>query len=171
MATAEVNMLGTMTQLEAGVFPDLIKNQITTTNKIGEVQCIVLSDGASDVGLHGSFKVPENYASAPVIVIRGVLDGAPSAAHILGFGINGISIDDNEAADASTSSDDLASATIGSNGSNHADEDFFEETIALSNLSVAVGETVYFQFFIDISITDYTGNFLMTDLLFRYTTV
>jgi hypothetical protein len=169
MAIYDLPILGPTILPDANVFMDRVGNQVAATNEYGNQLSFVMTDGAADRGIYGSFSVPQNYAGTPVLVIRGILDGAPGAADVLGFGIKGMTKSDNEALDVAYSSEDIASATIGSGGTNHSDEDLYEETIALSNFTgFAVGDTAFFFFFIDISATTYAGNFLLTDLLFRY---
>jgi hypothetical protein len=166
MATHELPILGPNTLPGAGVWWDRVGNQITATNELGNQGCFVMEAVGADEGIYGSFNVPQNYVGTPVIVIKGILDGAPGANVDLGFAISGITIDDNEAVDAAYSSEDAAADT---DIDDYADEDLYEETISLSNFTgFAVGDTVFFYFIIDDSGTDYAGNFLLTDLLFRY---
>lgn len=156
--------------LDATVFPDRIANQLSLTNAtIGNQVAIVLNDGGSDEGVHCRFSVPKNYVGTPVLVIKGILDGAPGASETLGFGCTGLARADNESADAAYGSEDAASATIGSSGTNHADEDAYEETITLTNLgTLAVDDEVFLYVYLDASGTTYGGNFLLTSLLFQY---
>lgn len=157
---------------DANVFPDRIGNQITATNEIGNFIAYVMNDGGADEGVYAQISVPANYVGTPVLEIRGILDGAPGAAEVLGFGVKGLSRADNEAADTAFSTEDIASATIGSGGTNHSNEDEYEETIAFSNLSgLAAGEEVYIYVFLDASATTYGGNFLLTSLRFLYADV
>lgn len=154
---------------DANCFPDLVSNQITATNEIGNFLAYVLADGGADEGVYVQWRVPQNYVGTPRIRVTGILDGAPGAAETLGFGIKGLSRADNEAADTAFSAEDVASATIGSGGTNHSNEDAYEEEIALSNLSgLAAGEMVYAYVFLDASATSYAGNFLLTDIAFVY---
>jgi len=163
MATHELPIIGPTTLPELGVFFDRVGNQIAAANEIGNQLAIVMADGGSDVGFYGSFNVPQNYVGTSIIVAKGILDGAMSS-NTLQFGIKGITKDDNEAADAAYCAEDTGNTT-----DDHADEDLFEVIITLSNLTgFAVGDTVFFYFYIDASGNDYTGNVLLTDLLFRY---
>ena len=154
---------------DTNCFPDRISNQITATNEIGQFMAYVLADGGADEGVYVSWVVPQNYVGTPVIVVRGILDGAPGASDTLGFGIKGLSRADNEPADTAFSAEDIASATIGSSGTNHSDKDPYEEEITLSNLtSLAAGEEVTAYVFLDASATSYTGNFLLRKVRFKY---
>lgn len=154
---------------DAGVGSDTVANQITeaTAPSVGTQPCWVLADGGSDEGVYVRWEVPQNYSGTPVLVIKGILDGAPSAGHTLGFGVRPRAVADNEAADGTFDAEQTASATIGSSGSNHSDEDLYEETITLTG-TYAAGDQVYAYVYIDASATDYTGNFLLTDILFQY---
>lgn len=172
MATFRLPILGANTKPDSGVFPDTIGNQITeaTAPSIGTQLCFVLADGGADEGLYGNFSVPKNFVGSGAIVARGVLDGAPGAADTLGFAVRGHAVAHGEAADATYAAEDAASATIGSNGDAHSDEDEVEEVITLSNIgTLSVDDTVYFYFYIDASGTSYAGNFLLTGLFFQYT--
>lgn len=172
MANHDLPIIGPNTLPESDVWFDRVGNQIAAANEVGNQLCVVMEAAGADEGFYGSFNVPQNYVGTPVIVIKGILDGAPGAADVLGFAIQGIAVDDNESADQAYNAEDAASATIGANGSNHADEDLCEETIALVNFgALASGDTAFFYFIIDDSGTDYAGNFLLTDLIFRYADV
>ena len=170
MANHDLPILGGNLRVEAGIFPDLVKNQITAAAapSIGEQFAYVMNDGGSDVGFYGNFHVPQNYVGTPVLVIRGILDGAPGASDTLGFGLQIKAVADNEAADGAYGTEQVASATIGSSGSSHSDEDLLEETISLTAGDYTAGDDVGFYFFLDTSGTSYTGNFLLLDAFFRY---
>lgn len=169
MATQQIPILGSDTVLDAGVFKDLIKNQLALGSAPGEESCIVLPAAAAiaaDTGLRIKFTVPQNYASAPVLVIRGILDGAPSTL-VIAFGAQMLPLADDEAYDAALGSQDIASASSVS----QADEDVYEETIALTNAGTfVIGDDVAGFVYIDDSVHTYTGQFLLTGLFFRYTT-
>jgi len=171
MATAQIPILDISTNLDPGgdVFPSKIKSQLSLANARGEENCIVLPAAATisaDTGLDGSFTVPQNYASTPVLVIRGILDGAPTTL-VIAFGVQMKPLADDEAYDQAIGTQDIASASSVS----QVDEDIYEETIALINAGTfAPGDDVsYFQY-IDDSVHTYTGLFLLTGLFFRYTT-
>ena len=155
---------------ESGVSLVTVGSQITeaTAPSVGTNTCYVLADGGSDEGVYCHFHVPEDYSSGPEIVIRGILDGGPSASHTLGFGYREHIAADNETADGTFATAQLASATIGSNGSSHANEDACEEVIT-ATATYAAGDDVWCYIFIDASATSYTGNFLLTGLYFEYT--
>lgn len=155
---------------DTGVPLDLVSNQITAAAapSVGGQLCYVLADGGADEGVMVRWEVPQNYVGSPVLVVRGILDGAPSAAHVLGFGCRKRAVANNESADGTFDAEQTASETIGSNGTNHADEDFYEETISLTAGDYAAGDEVFAYIFIDASGTDYTGNFLLTALDFQY---
>lgn len=155
--------------IESTVTPDLVSNQITTSNPIGNFKCYVMNDGGADEGVYAQFTVPQNYVGTGAIIVGGILDGAPGAAEVLGFGITGLSVANNETVDAAFSTQDIASATIGSGGLNYSDEDQLMMSIALSNLTgLAAGESVYLYVFLDASVTTYGGNFLLTSITFSY---
>lgn len=171
MATFRKSIIGPNLLPESGVYPDRVGNQITeaTAPSVGSQLCMVMADGGSDEGFYCDFEVPKNYVGTGKIVVKGILDGAPGAADVLGFGFRGRPVADNESADGTYNSEDIASGTIGSNDLNYSDEDKLEMVITLSNLgTLAVDDTVYYYFYIDSSATTYSGNFLLTKLEFEY---
>jgi hypothetical protein len=172
MATHDISILGGLTvpdsTISFGKVGDFATS-IAASPGIGDVMCYVLVDGAADSHISGTFNVPQNYSGTPVITIKGFLDGAPGAGDDLGFGFQGLGRVDNEAGDTAYSTADLAGSTdIGSTGSAHSDEDLYVETITLSNFTPVAGDQVTYDFFLDISATTYTGNFLLTTLQFTY---
>lgn len=172
MATHQIPVC--IVKSDATVPLDLIANQITesATPSIGDLLAYVLADNVTaDEGLWVKWTVPQNYVGTPVLVVRGILDGAPSAGHTLGFGCRLIAVADNETADATFTAEETTGADIvGSSGSNHADEDEYQNTITLG-ATFAAGDSVYAYVYLDISNTDYTGNVLMVAddcIFFRY---
>ena len=152
---------------------DLISNQITaaTTPSVGDLLAYVLTDGGSDVGVYVGFSVPKNYVGSPALISRGLIDGAPGASEVLGFGFQKRASAHGESGDGTFDSEQTASATIGSSGDGHADEDVVEESIALTAGDYAVDDDVFGYFFLDASATTYAGNFLLyavRGLFFEY---
>ena len=170
MATLRRSVLGFTTVPDSGVFPDTVGNQITeaTAPSIGTQLCYVLADGGADEGLYFSFSIPKNYVGSPVLVIKGVLDGAPGASDTLGFGFRKRATANNESADGTFDAEQTVSSTIGSGGSAHSDEDLIETTITLTAGDYAVDDQVYGYVYIDASGTSYAGNFLLTAVEFQY---
>lgn len=137
---------------------------MTLTNAKQQL-CIVIPDPSADIGLEVIFEVPQDYSSTPVLVIKGVLDGTP--ANVLAFGAQLLQRTDSEAVDTAYEAEDTAS---NSTWTGYADEDFYEETITLTPSSAFVaGRSVFLKFYRDTSADTWTGNFLLTDLLFSYT--
>ena len=169
MATQDLPILGFALMLDANVTFDKVKNQLSLANAPGEEGCIVLPAAATiaaDTGIRGGFTVPQNYASTPVLVIRGILDGAPSTL-VIAFGAQMKPLADDEAYDVALGTQDIASASsVG-----QADEDVYIETITLTNAGPFVaGDVVPYFVYIDDSVHTYDGKFLLTGLFFRYTT-
>lgn len=162
MATHRIPILGPNSTPETDVFQDRIGNQIAATNEIGNQLAFVLGDGAADVGIFANFEVPQNYVGTGKVIAKGILDGAMTSV-TLGLGVQAIYVVDNEAGDAAYGTADLGEITT-----DHADKDAVTITITLSNVAPAAGDALYFYFFIDVSVTTYTGNLLLTDLLFEY---
>jgi hypothetical protein len=169
MATHRINALHNVVP-DSGVSLQLASNQLTVAAapSVGGQTCYVMADGGSDIGLQGSFKVPKNYVGSPTLVITGILDGAPGASDVLGFGVRKRAVAHGESADGTFDAEQTASATIGSSGDGHGDEDEIEEAISLTAGDYAVDDTVHWHAFIDASTTTYTGNFLLTAVEFEY---
>jgi hypothetical protein len=155
---------------DANVFPDLVANQITeaASPSIGDLIAYVMADGGADEGVYVRFSIPKNYVGSPVLVVRGILDGTPGASETLGFGFRKRAVANNESADGSFDAEQTASETIGSSGTNHADEDFYEETISLTAGDYAVDDEVFGYLYLDTSGTTYGGSFLLTSLYLQY---
>lgn len=156
---------------DAGVSGDTVANQITsaTAPSVGNQFCFVLADGGSDEGVYVKFSIPQNYVGSPVLVIRGILDGAPSNGDDLGFGFRKRAVANNESADGTFDAEQTAQDTdIGSTGSAYSNEDLYEETITLTAGDYAAGDEVYGYVYIDASGTTYAGNFLLTSVEFQY---
>lgn len=169
MATHRISILGDVA-LDTGVALSTVGAQITAAAapSIGSQLCYVLNDGGADEGVHFSFSIPKNYVGSPVLVARGILDGAPGASDVLGLGFRKRAVADNEAADGTFDAEQLGNKSIGSGGLNYADEDEIEITITLTAGDYSVDDTVYGYLYIDASVTAYAGNLLLKDVLFQY---
>jgi len=170
MATHAMSILGPQHTPASGHFWTPIVTQLTTANNdIDPILVLVLSDTGADTGLSGAFTVPENYVGTPKIRILAILDGLPSDGDNISFTYEHLSLADNASADAAFGTPDLGeNSDAGSTGTAHGDEDLFELDITLSNNTTAAGEMVLFRFDVDSSANDFSGNILVTNLLFVY---
>jgi hypothetical protein len=171
MATKRLDIpLGPNGALDSSVFMDLVSNQITAaaSPSVGDTLKPVLVGGGGDVGWKDDFRIPKEYVGSPKIIVRGILDGAPGAADTLGFGFRKRAVAGNESADGTFDAEQTVSTTIGSGGSNYADEDEFELSITLTAGDYVVDDSVYFYFYLDDSGTTYTGNALISAILFEF---
>lgn len=171
MATDTIDLLNhSVIPTSSDVFQATMVSQLTLANASGKELCFVLPAAATisaDAGLEGSFRVPENFASGPTLVIRGVLDGAPTTL-VIAFGAQMTPGADDESYDVALGTQDIASASSVS----QVDEDHYEEVITLTNAGTfVIGDEVPWFFYIDDSVHTYTGLFLLKELLFKYTTV
>jgi hypothetical protein len=163
--TVEIPILGASLMPDDGVYFSKLSAELTLTNAKEQGCYFMPYPTGSDLGLEVGFTVPQNYASAPVIVIRGILDGTP--ANVLAFAAQQLGRDDSEAVDTAYETEDTAS---NSTWTGYADEDFYEETITLTPASAYVaGDYVLLKFYRDDSADTTTFNFLLLDLLFQYT--
>ncbi len=168
MATHDWPIVNFSTELDTtgDVFPNKIKNELSLANARGEESCIVMPAAATitaDAGFDGGFHVPQNYVDTPLLVIVGILDGAPTTL-VIAFGIQMNPRADDEAYDVAIGTQQIASASSVS----QVDEDVYVETIDISGETFAAGDYVPYFFFIDDSVHTYTGKFLLTGLFFRY---
>jgi len=166
MATHRIPIISQNMLPDSGVFPDRVGNQITAANQVGNQLCYVLADGGTDEGFFDSFSIPKNWVGTSKIIVKGILDGAMTTV-VLQFGVKGITLADNEAADAAYSTEDT-----GSISADHADEDKFEVSITLTNFTgFAVDDEVHYYLYVDASGNTYTGNILLTQVEFEYADV
>ncbi len=165
MATLDYPILGPPLTLDALVYVQKVKNELSLANAPGEELVIVLPAAATisaDTGIRGSFRVPQNYVGTPVLVVQGILDGAPTTL-VIAFGVQMNPLADDEAYDAALGTQSIASDSTVS----QVDEDVYEELITLGD-TFAAEDLVPFFFYIDDSVHTYTGLFLLTGLFFRY---
>jgi hypothetical protein len=162
--TTQISLFGRIFP-DVGVFSSILTSELSLAN-VKRQECLVLPfPTGADLGGELAFTVPQNYSTDPVLVIRGVIDGTP--ADTLAFGAQQLSAADNETVDAAYETEDLAN---NSTWTGYADEDMYEETIALTPGSAYVaGDVVLLRFYRDDSVDDTTFNFLLVDLLFQYT--
>lgn len=154
-------------QPDASVFPDLVSNQLTVAAapSVGGQRVWVMPSSASNLGVQGRFAVPATPTTASVIV-SGILDGAPGATDTLAFGFRKRAVADNEPADGTFDAEQFVQVTI---GNNYLDEDRFAFSIALTAADYAENDEVYFWLYRRTTGTSYTGNVLLTDVLFAWT--
>lgn len=166
MATLEVSVLNHTVQPDASgdVYPVPLDVALTLTNAKRQLSFFMAFPTGADVGLELSFPIPPQYASTPVLVIRGVLDGTP--ASVLAFGAQQLSRADSESVDTAYEAEDTAS---NSTWTGYADEDMYEETITLTPAAAYVAsDTIFLSFYRDDSVDTSTFDFILTDLLFRF---
>lgn len=159
----------TIVKPDALAFPDLIANQITeaASPSVGDLLAYVLTDSGADQGVYVQFSIPKNYVGSPVLVIKGMLDGAVSAGHDLGFGFRKRAVASGESADGSFDAEQTMQDTD-IDASGLADEDYFEKTITLTAGDYAVDDLVMGYVYLDASGTTYTGNVLLMAVEFQY---
>jgi hypothetical protein len=123
----------------------------------------ILAPTGSDIGFSGMFTIPQNYFGTPILVIHGVLG---EAANILAFGFQQVSIAHSETFDVAYEAEDLANNAT---WTGLAAEEMYEETIIITPAAPYVaGDEVPWWFFRDDSVDTQTGEFHITNLLFRY---
>jgi hypothetical protein len=172
MATHRIPILSNV-KPDPAVSLALVGSQITaaTAPSVGNQYCYVIADAGADVGVNARFDVPKNYVGSPALIVKGILDGAPGASDTLGFGLRKRAVANNEAADGTFDAEEVVSSTIGSSGSNHADEDEVELSISLTAGHYSADDQVFYYLFLDTSGSNYAGNFLLTGAYFQYVDV
>jgi hypothetical protein len=166
MATFEMPILGAsfLPDTSGDIYQSKVSIELSMTNAKDQGCVMMEYPTGSDIGFSVSFTIPQNYAGTPVLVIKGIIDGTP--ANDLAFGAQQLGRDDSESVDVAYEAEDLAE-----NGTwtGYADEDMYEETLALTPASAYVaGDTVFLWFFRDNDQDTTTFNFLLTDLMFQY---
>lgn len=163
--TVQIPILNHTLSYDAGVYPSKLGSQMALTNAKTQMCTVMPFPTGSDVGVELAFTIPQNYSSAPVLVIRGILDGTP--ANALAFGAQQVSTASSETADVAYETEDLAN---NSTWTGYTDEEMYEETITLTPASAYVaGDVVFLKFYRDDSVDTTTFDFLLLDLLFQYT--
>jgi len=162
-----------MSILTANVVPDATGKtffepiSVATALGTGTMKELVITMQApaavADTGFYGAFTVPSNYSGTPVLIIRGVLG---EAANTLGFGISSIQTAHSETIEVVMDTED---ADSNATWTGLAAEEMYEETIALTPAAAYVaGDVIHFYFYREDGADDQTGEFWLTDLLFRY---
>ena len=166
MATFEMPILGAsfMPDTSGDIYPSKVSIELSMTNAKDQGCVMMEFPTGSDIGFSCLFTIPQNYAGTPVLMIKGIIDGSP--ANVMAFGAQQLGRDDNENVDTAYETEDLAE---NNDWTDYVDEDMYEETLALTPASAYVaGDTVFLWFFRDDDQDTTTFNFLLTDLLFRY---
>jgi hypothetical protein len=163
--TVQIPILNQSFAPDVGVYVSPLTSQMALTNVKRQLCVVMPFPTGADLGFELEFTLPQNYASAPVLVIKGVLDGTP--ANVLAFGVTQIARADSESIDTAYEAEDVAN---NSTWTGYADEDMYEETITITpTASYVAGKTVFLKFFRDDSVDTTTFDFLLTDLRFQYT--
>lgn len=167
MTTKRVPIGGTI-MFDAGVYPSRLDSELSLTNTKIE-SCIVLpAPTGSDIGFSFSVRVPDDYASGPKFVFRGVIDGTP--ANVFGVGVQLLERDVSVTVDAAFETEDLAN---NSTWTGYADEEEYELSVTLTPASaLTAGRTLHLKVYRDDSVDTQTINFLLNPDAsgFEYTT-
>ena len=162
--TIQISIMG-MFSPDTGVYLSKLTSQLSLTNVKTQFCWVFPYPTGSDLGGELAFVVPQNYSSAPVIVIKGVIDGTP--ANTFGVGAQQLSRANSESIDTAYETQDLASNAT---WTGYINEDMYEISITLTPASAYVaGDTVFVKLYRDDSVDSTTWDFLVTDILFQYT--
>jgi len=163
--TVQIPIINHSFKPDVGVYISPLTSQMALTNVKQQLCTVMPFPIGADLGFEFSFTLPQDYASTPVLVLKGVLDGTP--ANVLAFGLTQIARADSESIDTAYEGEDVAS---NSTWTGYADEDMYEETITITPTETYVaGKTVFGKLFRDDSVDTTTFDFLLTDLMFQYT--
>lgn len=163
--TQQVSIFNHTLNPDVGVYVSKLTSQMSLTN-VKNQNCLVLPfPTGADLGFEVLFTVPSNYSSTPVLVFRGIIDGTP--ANTFGIGAQLLQVDVSETIDAAYEAEDTASNAT---WTGYADEEEYELAITLTpSAALVAGRTVYIKAYRDDSVDTQTIDFLLTNLLFRYT--
>ena len=152
---------------DAGVYPSRYDAELSLTN-VKKQACIVLPfPNGADLGFECSFRVPDDYASGPKFVFRGIIDGTP--ANAFGVGVQLLELDVSGSIDAAYEAEDVAN---NSTWTGYADEEEYELSVTLTPASALTpGRTLYLKCYRDDSVDTQTINFLLNPATsgFEYT--
>lgn len=163
--TVSLDILNSTLMLDDGVYVSLLTSELTLTN-VKRQTCIVMpAPAGADIGFEVAFVVPENYASAPVLRLQGVIDGTP--ANTFGVGAQLLERAASDAVDTAYEAEDTASNAT---WTGYADEDEYLIDITLTpSAALTPGREVLLRVYRDDSVDTTTWNFLLLHALFRYT--
>lgn len=135
----------------------------TIATFLGSNLVMVLKDPSADTGFYGSFEVPPNYVSTPVIAITGILDGTVGATSV-DFEFSYLTRVDNETIEAAWE-ESVTFDTGNTNG--WANEDILTDSAACS-ANFTAGDTVFYYFKRDFGTDDFSGDFHIIHLHFQF---
>ncbi len=162
--TVEIPILNHSVTPDDGVYFSRLDVELSMTNAKNQM-CVFMPDPTgSDIGLEVNFRVPQNYSSTPVLVLRGVIDGTPAST--FGVGAQLLPVDTSETIDAAYEAEDTASNAT---WTGYAAEEEYEISITLTPSALNAGETVYLYVYRDDSVDTSTWDYLLTGLFFSYT--
>ena len=164
MATVEQSIVGAFSP-DTGVYFSKLNAELPLTNAKQQFCWVMPAPTGADLGGEVLFTVPQNYSSTPALILQGVIDGTP--ANVLGIGAQLLQVAASATVDAAYEAEDTAS---NSTWTGYADEEMYRLSITLTPSSAfTAGNTVLIKVYRDDSVDTQTINFLMTDLLFSYT--
>ena len=166
MTTQSISILNQSTMLDVGVYPSRLDAELALTNAKIQTCILMPAPSGADIGFSTEIQVPENYASAPVIRLWGIIDGTP--ANVFGVGVQLLERAASDSVDTAYEAEDLAN---NSTWTGYADEDYYFIDITLTpSAALTPGRVLLLKVFRDDSVDTQTINFLLMDALFRYTT-
>ena len=161
--------IGGDVMFDTGIYPSRLDAELSLTNVKKQICIVMPAPTGSDIGFECSFRVPDDYASGPKFVFRGVIDGTP--ASVFGVGVQLLEVNVSATVDAAYEAEDLAS---NSTWTGYADEEEYELSVTLTPASaLTIGRTLYLRVYRDDSVDTQTINFLLNPQTsgFEYTTI
>ena len=164
--TREFSILGSF-RPEAGVYESYLSGELTLTNA-KQQRCFVFpAPSGADLGGFVRFTIPLGcgYGSSPIIVLKGYIDGTP--ANTIATTVGQIGIDISENLDQAYETEDLAN---NSTWTGYVDKDAYEHANPITPASAyAEGDEIFAYVAQDNSVDTRTWDFLVTDIMFRFT--
>lgn len=167
MATRRVPISGDV-GFDVGIYPSNYAAEMTLTNSKAQMCIVMPAPTGSDIGFSCSFRVPDDYASGPKFVFRGVIDGTP--ANTFGVGVRLLELATSSTLDVVYEAEDTASNAT---WTGYADEEEYELSVTLTPATaLTAGRTLYLYSYRDDSVDTQTINFLLNPATsgFEYTT-
>lgn len=146
------------------VFLSTLDTELTLTNDKRDHCMVYLSPNGSDPVSSLSFRIPENYAGTPKIVMRGVISGTP--ANTLAIHVQQVSRADSEIVDVAYETVDTA--TEGT-WTGYVDKDEIEIEVTLTPAAAYVaGDTIHLLVGRNDTSDDSSIDLLVLNWFFKY---
>jgi len=147
-----------------------LSSSLTLTNPKEAKVITFISPIGADFGIEGVFVIPDNYSTAPKIIVRSVLDGTPTGTVAFAYSDNPIA--NNETVDIAYGVEKTASNAV---WTGYVDGDIYLEEITLAAPDYVASDQVFYKLVRDASAEQAAGGFagrlLIVSAEFSYTAI